>query len=235
MPHDDDQPKLIGRNRVKARWIVLLVLTALVVTIAVSERQRPGTFYDVVWARIQGFRDYGDAEALDNRQVAADFARAAARWPGVSRVGWPDVQVYDGDRGRLDPQLASFAVIVDQHDGSVPDLARRALDQSGAAAELELRLDVTLQLGDVQLVVTDASSANLSLALSVVEQVRQDPRIAGGSVSLAWFSETPGDRDPFHVVLDARDPDDVDRVRRDFCGRVEEAGHTCRVDGPVQP
>lgn len=98
-----------------------------------------------------------------------------------------------------------------------------------------MRLDVTLQLGDVRLVVTETSAENLSMALSVVEQVRKDPRIAGGSVSLGWFSEAPGDRDPLHVVLDVRDLHDVDRVRGDYCGRVEDAGHTCRVDGPVQP
>lgn len=234
MPHDDDQPKLVGRRRVKARWIVLLVLTALVVTITVSERQRPGTFYDVIWARVQGFRDFGDAEALDNRQVAADFARAAAGWPGVSRVGWPDVQVYDRDRRILDPQLASFTMVVDPHDGSVPELARRALDESSAAAGLGMRLDVTLQVDDLQLVVTETPSDDLDLALDVFAKARDDRRVSGGRVSLASFAQTPGDLDPFSVSLYALHPDGVAGVQQDLCGQLVDAGRLCHVVGPSE-
>lgn len=215
---------------------MLLVAVVLVVVIRVSEHQRPGFFYDQVWARVQGVRDLRDwGEAYQNRRLAADFARDAAAWPGVVRVGWPDVQVVDGDTAKLERQLARFTVVVDSDEGHVDHLARHALAQSLAAAELGLRLDVTLLVDDLELVLTDTAGPDLDLAVDVLEEVRRDDRVGSASVSLASFSETPGDRDRFYLLVRTRREEDVDPARHDLCVLIDAADaeeHRCFVGGP---
>ena len=230
----ENRSRPVGRRRIKARWIVLLVLTALVVTITVSERQRPGTFYDVVWARVQGLGDLADwGEGYQNRLLAADLARDAAAWPGVVRVGWPDVQGVDGNFARMDRQLADFTVVVDPSDGDVRDLAARAFAESSAAAHLGVRLDITLQLDDLELAISDTAGENLDLALEIVEDVQRDPAV--GEVVLSLAPDPVDSGALFELSVRTRHVDDADHVREDLCSRAEAARAqyvVCRVDGP---
>lgn len=213
------------------------MLLLVVVTITVSERPRPGLFYDVVWARVQGIGDLADwGEAFENRQLAADLAREAAGWPGVGRAGWPDVQGVDGDMARLDTQLATFTVVVDPEDGSVEQLARKAFDQSLVAAEAGVRLDVTLQVDDVRLVVSDTAGRDLDLAVDLVEEIRDDPRFGQASVSLAPYPSAFEDPEAFFSV-EARtlQVEDVELAGAELCDRVEasrSARPYCFVSGP---
>lgn len=215
---------------------MLLVVALTVVVIRVSEHQRPGFFYDQVWARVQGVRDLRDwGEAYQNRRLAADFARDAAAWPGVVRVGWPDVQVVDGDTAKLERQLASVTVVVDPDEGRVDDLAARALAQSTAAAELGLRLDVTLLVDDLELVLTDTAGPDLDLAVDVFEVARDDDRVGSATVSLAAYGETPGDMDMFYLLIRTRQEEDARPVRQDLCLLVAAADakeRRCSVGGP---
>lgn len=209
----------------------------VVVTITVSERPRPGVFYDVVWARVQGIGDLVDwGKAFENRQLAADLAREAAGWSGVGRVGWPDVQGVDGEMGRLDPQVATFTVVVDPEDGSMAQLARKAFGQSLAAAEAGVRLDVTLQVDDIRLVVSDTAGRDLDLAVDVVEEIRDDPRFGQASVSLASYPSATEDQEAvFSVKARTLQVEDVELAGAELCDRVEAARSArpyCFVSGP---
>lgn len=230
----DEQPKLAGRRRIKARWVVLLVLTVIVVSIGVSEHQRPGVFYDVVWTRVQGLGDLADwGEGHQNRILAADLARDAAAWPGVVRVGWPDVQGVDGNFARMDRQLADFTVVVDPSDGDIRDLAARAFAESSAAAHLGVRLDITLQLDDLELAISDTAGENLDLALDIVEDVQSDPAV--GEVVLSLAPDPVDSGALFELSVRTRHVDDADHVREDLCSRAEAARAqyvVCHVDGP---
>lgn len=234
MLRGDDQPKTRRARRIKVRWIVLLVVVVLVVTIKVSEHQRPGVFYDVVWARVQGWRDLRDwGEAYENRLFAADLARDAAAWPGVERVGWPDVQVVDGNFAVMDRQLADFTVVVDPDSGGIRDLAARAFAESTAAAELGVRLDIRLRVDDVELVISDTAGENLDLALDIIEDVQGDPQVGEAVMSLAPYPVDDGAL--FELFVRTRHGEDVERVRADLCPRSEAARAeyvTCRVSGP---
>lgn len=213
---------------------MLLVVAVTVVVIRVSEHQRPGFFYDQVWARVQGVRDLRDwGEAYQNRRLAADFARDAAAWPGVVRVGWPDVQVVDGNTAKLERQRASVTVVVDPDEGRLDDLAGRALAQSAAAARLGLRLDVTLLVDDLELVLSDTAGPDLELAVDVFEEVRGDDRVGEATVSLASYLEDPGE--VFFLFVSTLRAEDVRPVRQDLCLLVAAADakeRRCSVGGP---
>lgn len=213
------------------------MLLLVVATIIVSERPRPGVFYDVVWARVQGIGDLVDwGKTFENRQLVADLAREAAGWSGVRRVGWPDVQGVDGDMAILDTQVATFTVVVDPEDGSVEQLARKAFDQSLAAAEAGVRLDVTLQVDDVTLVVSDTAGRDLDEAVDIVQEIREDSRFGQARVSLASFPSAFEDPEAFFSVT-ARtvEVDDVEHAGAELCDHVEAvrpAAQRCFVGGP---